>query len=236
MYLTEVGEDRGLWGEVIQGSATFKCSEEEIRALRNNRVNDPTISEYRLIGDKISPKIPKTPKPTNNDTKVIFNNPATILFINGKKYVSKAYQEQFDEEKAVAITLCKAFGVSYADIKRMIKGAKRQYSLADKKIKEGIKQFNDIGKEVVNNALQGVVDTLDKLKKGLEYKEIKVGDKVVIKIVPHNNYAYGYDPEMEELKGNVYQIAEVRNDNTFIVYHNGWDYWFTRDEIELVKE
>lgn len=59
------------------------------------------------------------------EAKVIFNPPATILYMNGKKYVSKAHEEDFDEEKALAITLCKAFGISYLELKRMIKNAKR---------------------------------------------------------------------------------------------------------------
>ena len=58
--------------------------------------------------------------------KVVFNDPATILFVDGEKYVCKAYKEKFDEEKALAITLCKYFGVSYSQLKKMIRGAKRE--------------------------------------------------------------------------------------------------------------
>lgn len=59
------------------------------------------------------------------EVKVIFNNPATILYINGKKYVSKAHEEQFDEEKGLLMCLAKANGVSHLKLQRMIKGAKR---------------------------------------------------------------------------------------------------------------
>ena len=57
--------------------------------------------------------------------KVIFNNPATILFVDDEKFVVKCHEEEFDEEKAVAIALCKSFGISYMDLKRIIKDAQR---------------------------------------------------------------------------------------------------------------
>lgn len=55
--------------------------------------------------------------------KVIFNAPATILFRNGKKYITKSYQEEFDQEKGLALALLKSFGISYLDLKRMLKDA-----------------------------------------------------------------------------------------------------------------
>lgn len=60
------------------------------------------------------------------DIKVIFNPPATILYMNGKKYVSKVHDEKFDEEKGLLMCLAKANGITHAELKRMIKGAKRQ--------------------------------------------------------------------------------------------------------------
>lgn len=62
---------------------------------------------------------------TTNDIKVIFNDPATILFVDGKKYVSKAHNEDFDEEKGLLMCLAKAQGISHLELKRMIKGAER---------------------------------------------------------------------------------------------------------------
>lgn len=61
-----------------------------------------------------------------NKPKVIFNPPATILFINGKKYVSKAHNEPFDEEKGLLMCLAKAQGITHLELKRMIKGAIKQ--------------------------------------------------------------------------------------------------------------
>lgn len=61
-----------------------------------------------------------------NNYKFIFNDPATILFVNGKKYVAKAHDEEFDCEKGVLVCLMKSFGISHLDLKRMIKNAKVQ--------------------------------------------------------------------------------------------------------------
>ena len=64
--------------------------------------------------------------------KIIFNPPATILFRDGEKYISKCHEnDTYDEEKALAITLLKSFGISYLDLKRMIAKAKRPYLAKD---------------------------------------------------------------------------------------------------------
>lgn len=59
------------------------------------------------------------------DCRVIFNPPATILFVGGKKYVSKAHNEEFDEEKGLLMCLAKANGISHLDLKRMLANATR---------------------------------------------------------------------------------------------------------------
>ena len=57
---------------------------------------------------------------------VIFNDPATILFVNGNKYVSKAYKEKFDKEKGLLMCFAKAFGISHSMLKKMISLAEDQ--------------------------------------------------------------------------------------------------------------
>lgn len=70
-----------------------------------------------------------------DEIKVIYNNPATILYMNGKKYVSKVHNEEFDEEKGLLMCLAKANGISNLELQRMIKGAKRiEPSKIDKKV------------------------------------------------------------------------------------------------------
>ncbi len=67
-------------------------------------------------------KIQKEPK-----TEVIFNEPTTVLYKDGKKYVCKCDKEdKFSEELGLALCLLKSFGVSYSDFEELLKGAKRQ--------------------------------------------------------------------------------------------------------------
>lgn len=58
--------------------------------------------------------------------RVIFNDPTTILIVNGKKYISKAHDEEFDEEKGLLMCLAKASGYTHANLKALLKGAQRQ--------------------------------------------------------------------------------------------------------------
>lgn len=58
--------------------------------------------------------------------RVIFNDPTTILIANGKKYISKAHDEAFDEEKGLLMCLAKASGYTHANLKTLLKGAQRQ--------------------------------------------------------------------------------------------------------------
>lgn len=65
-------------------------------------------------------------RPKELDCKVIYNAPYTILYMNGEKYISKAHNEEFDEEKGLLMCLAKANGITHLQLKRMIKNAKRQ--------------------------------------------------------------------------------------------------------------
>lgn len=55
--------------------------------------------------------------------KVIFNDPATILFVDDKKFVSKAHKEKFDPEKGLLMCLAKANGISHLELIRLMKNA-----------------------------------------------------------------------------------------------------------------
>lgn len=88
------------------------------------RAKYTTVDDYREL---------KTFRATKD--KVVFNPPATILWRNGKKYVSKAHNEEFDEEKGLLMCLAKANGITHLELKRMIKNAKR----CDKNKKKGEK-------------------------------------------------------------------------------------------------
>lgn len=60
------------------------------------------------------------------EMKIIINEPAVVLIKNGKKYVSKAHDEEFDAEKGLLMCLAKANGVTHLDLKRMLKNATYQ--------------------------------------------------------------------------------------------------------------
>lgn len=60
------------------------------------------------------------------EMKIIINEPAVVLIKNGKKYVSKAHNEEFDAEKGLLMCLAKSNGISHLDLKRMLKSATYQ--------------------------------------------------------------------------------------------------------------
>ena len=80
-----------------------------------------------------------------NDIRVIYNEPVTILYMNGKKYISKAHEEEFDYEKGLLMCLAKANGICHSELKRMVRNAKRQnlgkdevHEIVEEKIEEAI--------------------------------------------------------------------------------------------------
>ena len=52
---------------------------------------------------------------------IIFNEPATILFMNGKKFISKCHDEPFSETKGLLMCLAKAYGYTHSKIKAKLK-------------------------------------------------------------------------------------------------------------------
>ena len=123
MKLIDLEYRHDCWQGSQDGRATFVCSEEEMKVLNDYRYGDPCLRDYEIERKRIMLKNNKNN--INNDIKVIFNNPATILFINGNKYVSKVHNEPFDEEKGLLMCLAKANGISHLELQRIIKNAKR---------------------------------------------------------------------------------------------------------------
>lgn len=54
-------------------------------------------------------------------TKVIFNDPATIVFFGDVKIVSKCHDEEFDEKKGLLMCIAKAHGCSHSHLKAILK-------------------------------------------------------------------------------------------------------------------
>lgn len=97
----------------------YKCN------CANDTVDSITYAAGGLMDNKIfSVLVGRHNKPKN---EVIFNEPATILYKDGKKYVSKCDKEdKFSEELGLALCLLKSFGVSCSDFEKLLNSAKRQ--------------------------------------------------------------------------------------------------------------
>lgn len=153
--------------------------------------------------------------------KVIFNAPATILFRNGKKYITKSYQEEFDQEKGLALALLKSFGISYLDLKRMLKDAHNQKQKIEKEA------------EVVEQPKDNVVET--KTTKRGRPRKIKVGDKVRVLSSTSDGNAH-----IKKMIGTICEVYSIPKGN--VDYYGVWqadkkEWWaFSEYELELVKE
>lgn len=84
------------------------------------------INSYSMYGKEVTLTKDLTNTAKFSRFEVIFNKPTTILKYNGKTYISRPHNEEFDEEKGVLMCLVKALGISHSDLKRIIKNAKRQ--------------------------------------------------------------------------------------------------------------
>lgn len=119
MKLIELSLESSSYGYRESAEGRFALNEDEIYLIAENNIN--TI--YSLGIGKMSTKENKIMK--GNKFRVVYNNPLTILYVNGKKYISKAHNEEFDEEKGLLMCLAKANGISHLELKRMIKNAER---------------------------------------------------------------------------------------------------------------
>lgn len=92
-------------------------------------------------------------KKTWRSYRVIINEPAVILFVDEVdpqrhfKYVSKAYNEEFDAEKGLLMCLAKANGISHLDLKRLLKQAKVQTKKENKPVPDDVKDSVDYNVE-----------------------------------------------------------------------------------------
>ena len=121
MKLESINRDWVCRGLDANYSAIFKISHAEALWLSQNPHIDPYINHtIKEITNERNKKM------ISNKIKVIFNNPVTILYYKGKKYISKAHDETFDEEKGLLMCLAKANGISHLELKRILKNAQRQ--------------------------------------------------------------------------------------------------------------
>lgn len=165
------------------------------------------------------------------EMKIIINEPAVVLIKNGKKYVSKAHNEEFDAEKGLLMCLAKSNGISHLDLKRMLKSA----AIQNKKVK----------KEKTENQVKVAVEKIE--TKTVEENEVispkgrhrgkpfyfYVGDKVIIRDCDY--YRNTTNAKAKALLNHIYEIQEDKSDFAGTVYVvNGVE--FSGSELEPAKE
>lgn len=105
---------------------TGRSNGKTLKAMESLLMHDmPVLDPQKVV-------VAKFAKPKD---QIIINPPAVILIKDGKKYVSKAHEEEFDEEKGLLMCLAKAQGITHLELKRMLKNAKRPEK-KEKKVKE----------------------------------------------------------------------------------------------------
>lgn len=165
------------------------------------------------------------------EMKIIINEPAVVLIKNGKKYVSKAHNEEFDAEKGLLMCLAKSNGISHLDLKRMLKSA----AIQNKKVK----------KEKTENQVKVAVEKIE--TKTVEENEVispkgrhrgkpfyfYVGDKVIVRDCDY--YRNTTNAKARALLNHIYEIQEDKSDFAGTVYVvNGVE--FSGSELEPAKE
>lgn len=165
------------------------------------------------------------------EMKIIINEPAVVLIKNGKKYVSKAHNEEFDAEKGLLMCLAKSNGISHLDLKRMLKSA----AIQNKKVK----------KEKTENQVKVAVEKIE--TKTVEENEVispkgrhrgkpfyfYVGDKVIVRDCDY--YRNTTNAKAKALLNHIYEIQEDKSDFAGTVYVvNGVE--FSGSELEPAKE
>lgn len=178
------------------------------------------------------------------EMKIIINEPAVVLIKNGKKYVSKAHDEEFDAEKGLLMCLAKSNGISHLDLKRMLKSAAVQNKKVDKKKTENKNSVDDLCAKIseAKEFLYKQVET-----KPCEYKTIVspkgrhrgkpfyfyVGDKVIVRDCDY--YKNTTNAKAKALLNHIYEIQEDKSDFAGTVYVvNGVE--FSGSELEPAKE
>ena len=173
--------------------------------------------------------------------KVIFNEPAVILYANGQKYVSKAYNQEFDPEVGLMMCLIKAFGISYLDLKRLIATVKKE----EKKVEEK-KNVVKVNKKVIKeesvamdttHLIEEVGPRIDvvspKGKKRGKPFNFFVGDEVIVRDC--DRYSYTTNSNAKQRLDAVWKIQQDNSDYTGTCYVvNGCE--FSGSELEPFKK
>lgn len=141
----------------------------------------------------------------NKDIKVIFNGKATIVYIDGKKYVQKCTNDDyFDAEKGVLLAIAKDNGYSYKDIQKYVKEAQIQAPFEERTKKtpkkpRSVKRHANIGEYILITNEDNFL--LNRYRNGDILKVIDASDKVDMVIARIGNRdVFIFDTEYEVLE------------------------------------
>lgn len=217
-------------------SNLIRVYEKDERITWNFHINDITLVE-KANGKEIKEKS----EMENNKYTVIFNGPATILFVDRmigcekEKYVAKAYNEEFDAEKGLALALLKSFGISYLDFKRILATAKKQSKKKEEPICKDKKETEDVALDLTH-----LIDTVTESPRGKHRGkpyQFKIGDIVIVR----DCYSYSHEiaEDIKDLLNQELEISDVYLTDTAPLYAINYldkRYVFSGSELEPVFE
>lgn len=188
-------------------------------------------TDLELIELKVKKQV-NSQKPQESKYKVIFNDPATILFVDGEKYVTKAYMDEFNPEVGLAFCLLKSFGISYLDLKRMIKNATVQEKKQDnRQTTEKKVTSEDVIRAINSCEFESNIPFIFNDPKPSQ--KFQAGDKV--KVLKVNGT---FNPDILSMVGGVYEVKSRSYKDMVKVYNADKSrfYTFRTDELELYTE
>lgn len=178
--------------------------------------------------------------------RIIFNKPATILYADGERYVTKAHQEEFDAEKGLALALLKAFGISYLDLQRLIKSATVQEKKAPKKkVETKVDKSTPKTEKPKKKCIGRVEKTTEVEKDGSKYtihigkrrgvgQKLQFGDSVLVRLC--KVYDYEEIETVRELIGRPLKVSYVGESTVMLTLDGKKTYEFARNEVDRISE
>ena len=180
------------------------------------------------------------------EIKLIFNKPATILFVGEEKVVVKAYQEEFDEEKGACMALLQYLGISYLDLQRLIKSATVQEKKAPKKkVETKVDKSTPKTEKPKKKCIGRVEQTVEVEKDGSKYtihkgkrrgvgQKLQFGDSVLVRLC--KVYDYEEIETVRELIGRPLKVTYVGESTVMLTLDGKKTYEFARNEVDRISE
>ena len=148
--------------------------------------------------------LPHEVKPAKQN-RVIFNDKATVLIKDGKKYVSKCKDgDTYDKEKGLLLCLAQANGISYRDLQEMIAGAKDCNAEKVKEIAGKLAKAATAAAKAFTTAWNGGENADDKAQVREVKREAKKGEYIKI-VNPKTSFG-------DYWKGDIFKVEKTSFD------------------------